>query len=129
VRVAAFTFNSFLMALRHLSTPQFGDPVVLYDTFEDRWIITDFALRLSGETCCAVFQCFAVSQSGDPVGGGWNFYSTRPPLQPRTASTINPQVRHLSDGLYMSANMFPPSPEARSRTCAYGLSTNQDVRW
>jgi len=29
-------------------TNNFGDPVVLYDTFEDRWVITDFAFRLSG---------------------------------------------------------------------------------
>ena len=27
-------------------TDNFGDPVVLYDSFEDRWIITDFAFRL-----------------------------------------------------------------------------------
>ena len=29
-------------------TNNFGDPVVLYDTFEDRWIITDFAFTLTG---------------------------------------------------------------------------------
>src|SRR5437773_7636766 len=50
VRVAAFTFNSFFNG--HFGnlcdTNNFGDPVVLYDTFEDRWIITDFAFLLSG---------------------------------------------------------------------------------
>src|SRR5205807_3118552 len=68
VRVAAFTFNSFFNG--HFGnlcdTNNFGDPVVLYDTFEDRWIITDFAFVLSGGNPAApVFQCLAVSQSGD----------------------------------------------------------------
>ena len=29
-------------------TDNFGDPVVLYDSFEDRWFITDFAFKLDG---------------------------------------------------------------------------------
>ena len=29
-------------------TDNFGDPVVLYDSFEDRWVITDFAFQLDG---------------------------------------------------------------------------------
>ena len=50
-RVAAFTFNAF-MSQGHFGnlcdTNNFGDPVVLYDSFEDRWIITDFAFALDG---------------------------------------------------------------------------------
>ena len=50
-RVAAFTFNSF-MSQGHFGnlcdTDNFGDPVVLYDSFEDRWFITDFAFTLDG---------------------------------------------------------------------------------
>src|SRR5882672_11843323 len=46
-RVTAFVFNT-LMSQGNFGnlcdTNNFGDPVVLYDTFEDRWIITDFAL-------------------------------------------------------------------------------------
>ncbi|HET7514229.1 MAG TPA: hypothetical protein VFJ60_05475, partial [Gaiella sp.] len=48
-RVAAFTFNSF-MSQGHFGnlcdTDNFGDPVVLYDTYENRWVITDFAFKL-----------------------------------------------------------------------------------
>ena len=48
VRVAAFTFDSF-MSLGNFGnlcdTANFGDPVILYDSFEDRWIITDFAFQ------------------------------------------------------------------------------------
>jgi len=50
-RLAAFTFNT-LMSQGNFGnlcdSANFGDPVVLYDTFEDRWIITDFAFTLSG---------------------------------------------------------------------------------
>ena len=50
-RVAAFTFNTF-MSQGHFGnlcdTDNFGDPVVLYDSFEDRWFITDFAFKLDG---------------------------------------------------------------------------------
>lgn len=81
VRVAAFSFNTF-MSQGHFGnlcdTNNFGDPVVLYDSFEDRWIVTDFAFQLSGGAVVnppGAFQCIAVSMNGDPVTGGWNYYS------------------------------------------------------
>jgi len=108
-RVAAFSFNSF-MSQGHFGnlcdTNNLGDPVVLYDTFEDRWIITDFAyIPAAGGGATnppGVFQCFAVSQSGDPVAGGWNYYSIN------TAGGVGdyPKFGIWRDGLYMSANMF-----------------------
>jgi uncharacterized repeat protein (TIGR01451 family) len=87
-------------------TDNFGDPVVLYDSFEDRWVITDFAFQLDGSNNVVnppgAFQCFAVSKTGDPVGGGWNFYSIN------TAGGLGdyPKFGVWPDGLYMSANMF-----------------------
>src|SRR5205823_4080848 len=79
--VAALTFNTFMSQGNFgnlCDTNNFGDPVVLYDTFEDRWVITDFAFTLdgSGNVTSNSYQCFAVSRTGDPVSGGWNFYST-----------------------------------------------------
>jgi hypothetical protein len=109
VRVAAFTFDTFMSQgnLGNLcDTNNFGDPVVVYDTFEDRWIITDFAFQLDGSNNVVnppgAFQCFAVSQSGDPVAGGWHFYSIA------IAGGLNdyPKFGIWPDGLYMSANMF-----------------------
>ena len=50
-RVAAFTFNSFMSQGNFgnlCDTDNFGDPVVLYDSFENRWFITDFAFKLDG---------------------------------------------------------------------------------
>src|SRR3954451_6657984 len=109
VRVAAFTFDTLMSqgSFGNLcDTDNFGDPVVLYDTFEDRWIITDFAFQLDSSKNVVnppgAFQCFAVSQSGDPVGGGWHFYSMA------IAGGLNDYAKFgiWPDGLYMSANMF-----------------------
>src|SRR5438270_1703646 len=83
-QVAAFTFDTFL-SQGHFGnlcdTNNLGDPVVLYDTFEDRWIITDFAFQVdgSGNPISPAYQCFAASMTGDPVGGGRNFYSIQIP--------------------------------------------------
>jgi hypothetical protein len=107
--VAAFTFNTFMNqgSFGNLcDTNNFGDPVVLYDTFEDRWVITDFAFTLDGSGNVinppGSFQCFAVSKTGDPVLGGWNFYSIN------TTGGLGdyPKFGIWPDGLYMSANMF-----------------------
>ncbi len=106
-REAAFTFNS-LMSQGNFGnlcdTNNFGDPIVLYDTFEDRWIITDFAFTLdgSGNVVAPTFQCFAVSKSGDPVAGGWNFYF----IQINNALGDYPKFGIWTDGLYMSGNVF-----------------------
>jgi len=108
-RVAAFTFNTFMSAGHFgnlCDTDNFGDPVVLYDTFEDRWVITDFAFKLdvSGNVVNppGAFQCFAVSKTGDPLAGGWNYYSVN------TAGGLGdyPKFGVWPDGIYMSANMF-----------------------
>jgi hypothetical protein len=107
-RVAAFTFNTFMSQGNFgnlCDTDNFGDPVVLYDSFEDRWVITDFAFKLSGGNVVnppGSFQCFAVSKTGNPVSGGWNFYSIN------TAGGLGdyPKFGIWPDGIYMSANMF-----------------------
>ena len=108
-RVAAFSFNALMSqgSFGNLcDTDNFGDPVVLYDTFADRWIITDFAFQLDGSgnvvSPPGSYQCFAVSQSGDPVAGGWNFYS----LHITDALQDYPKFGIWPDGIYMSANMF-----------------------
>ncbi|MGB9105845.1 MAG: carboxypeptidase-like regulatory domain-containing protein, partial [Terriglobales bacterium] len=107
VRLAAFTFDTLMSqgSFGNLcDTDNFGDPVVLYDTFEDRWIITDFAFKLdgSGNIIAPSYQCLAVSKSGDPVAGGWNFYS----ISSTSGFGDYPKFAIWPDGLYMSANMF-----------------------
>ncbi|HEX3143780.1 MAG TPA: carboxypeptidase regulatory-like domain-containing protein [Pyrinomonadaceae bacterium] len=107
-RVAAFSFNTFMSqgTFGNLcDTNNFGDPVVLYDTFEDRWVVTDFAFKLSSGNVVSppgAFQCFAVSKTGDPVAGGWNFYS----VQVTDFLNDYPKFGIWPDGIYMSANLF-----------------------
>lgn len=107
-RVAAFTFDAFMSQGQFgnlCDSDNFGDPVVLYDSFEDRWFITDFAFKLdaSGNVNPQhVFECFAVSMTGDPVNGGWNFYSIETP----GGLGDYPKFGIWPDGIYMSANMF-----------------------
>jgi hypothetical protein len=105
---AAFTFDTLMSQGNfgnQCDTENFGDPVVLYDTFEDRWILTDFAFTLDGGgnvNPAIAFQCFAVSQSGNPLTGGWNFYS----ITVTDGLNDYPKLGIWPDGLYMSANMF-----------------------
>jgi uncharacterized repeat protein (TIGR01451 family) len=108
VRVAAFTLDA-LMSQGNFGnicdTENFGDPVVLYDTFEDRWIITDFAFQLDAQGNVSpqvALQCIATSKTGDPVSGGWNFYSIN------TTGGLGdyPKFGIWPDGLYMSTNMY-----------------------
>jgi len=69
------TYNSFFSSLT--GTPctnaNDGDPYVLYDKEADRWLISDFAFpSFPGNS---FWQCIAVSQTNDPVSGGWFFYA------------------------------------------------------
>ena len=107
VRVVGLLLNAFMSqgSFGNLcDTNNFGDPVVLYDSFEDRWIITDFAFTLDagGNVTSNSFQCFAASKTGDPVSGGWNYYST---VDPDFLGDY-PKLGVWTDGIYMTANMF-----------------------
>jgi len=107
-QLAAFTFNT-LMSQGNFGnlcdTNNFGDPVVLYDSFEDRWILSDFAFSVTAGSVNnppGAFQCFAVSLTGDPVSGGWAFYSIN------TTGGLGdyPKLGVWTDGIYMAVNMF-----------------------
>lgn len=107
-RVAAFTLNTFFALGSYgnlCDTDNFGDPVILYDSFEDRWVISDFAFQLSGGDVVnppGSFECIAVSKTGDPVLGGWNFYF----LNFTDGLNDYPKLGIWPDGIYMAANMF-----------------------
>jgi hypothetical protein len=106
-RLAAFTFDTFMSQGNFgniCDTENSGDPVVLYDTFEDRWVITDFALVFGaqGQVVPPALQCVAVSKTGNPVSGGWNFYS----IETLGGLGDYPKFGVWPDGIYMSANIF-----------------------
>jgi Carboxypeptidase regulatory-like domain len=107
LQLAAFTFDTFMSQGNFgnlCDNHNFGDPVVLYDTFEDRWIITDFAFVLDSNNNVQgpAYQCIAASKTGDPVSGGWSFYSR----QMSDSLGDYPKFGIWPDGLYMTANMF-----------------------
>jgi len=80
-----------------------GDTTVIYDQMAGRWIISDFGwVGSSGP----YYQCIAVSQSEDPVSGGWYFYALL--ANPSDPNALNdyPKLATWPDAYYMSANMF-----------------------
>ncbi len=89
-----------------------GDPVVIYDPMADRWIVTNFAWN--NFNTGPYYECIAVSQTADPVSGGWYFYA----LRADTGGFVGylndyPKLGVWPDGWYMTANMFqinPPGP-------------------
>ncbi len=82
-----------------------GDPVVLYDAQVDRWVVTDFAWVNFNNG--PFYECIAVSQSKDPVAGGWYFYAMRADTGDMIGALNDyPKLGVWSDGWYMSANMF-----------------------
>jgi hypothetical protein len=50
-----------------------GDPVVLYDQTEDRWILTQFTTRGLDDPALPFYNCVAVSTTGDPTGSYYRY--------------------------------------------------------
>ena len=79
-----------------------GDPIVLYDEESQRWIFSQFAFN-SGPSA-PFLQCFAVSQTSDPLGG-WNRYAFE-----FTSLGLNdyPKLGITTNAITMMANLFAP---------------------
>ena len=80
-----------------------GDPVVLWDRFRNRWVISEFDLGTSGNGPFKV--AIAVSQTDDP-SGAWNLY-----CYDYSATIMNdyPKFGVWPDGYYMTCNQFTSS--------------------
>ena len=108
VKVTYNTFFSGIGAPPPCDTQNRGDVIVLYDHMADRWIVTDFSLPSGGP----YYECIAVSQTGDPVGGGW--YSYAFVASPAGAPWHDyPKLGVWPDAYYMTANMFDPASGAK----------------
>ena len=89
-----------------------GDPFVFYDHLADRWVISDFAFAgISGP----FYQCIAVSQTSDPVSGGWFLYALQ--HEPSHSDWIGdyPKFAWWSDpqpggAYYLTVNLIDLSP-------------------
>lgn len=53
-----------------------GDPIVLYDQFADRWILSQFTTRGLDDPTLPFYNCVAISQSGDPTGTYYRYAFT-----------------------------------------------------
>jgi hypothetical protein len=89
-----------------------GDPFALYDPVADRWLISDFAFpSFPGSS---FWQCIAVSQTPDPVSGGWFLYAlqvdpSNPTFlgdYPKFALWNNPQP---GGAYFLTVNLFNPN--------------------
>ncbi len=76
-----------------------GDPIVLYDQLADRWVFSQFALF----TPEGGHQCFAVSQTPDPLGP---YYLYDYVLSPGGGINDYPKIGVWPDGYYISINEF-----------------------
>ena len=50
-----------------------GDPVVLYDQFIDRWILTQFTTSGFSDPTRPFWNCVAISTTGDPTGSYYRY--------------------------------------------------------
>jgi hypothetical protein len=112
--LAPQTFNSLFAPL--VGTPcsgsNQGDPFVFYDQIADRWVLTDFAFP---STAGPFYECIAVSQTPNPVAGGWFLYALQvEPAHPdwigdypKLALWNNPQP---GGAYHLSVNLFDFSP-------------------
>ena len=130
--MAAFTVDALHEpgALRRTScdTDNFGDPVVLYDasrTAGSSPTSPSSSTARGTSVRSTYFECIAVSKTGDPVNGGWYFYSIETPGGPRQRL---PEVRRLDDGIYLSVNMFLNGHRRVHRLPRLGAEQAADVR-
>ena len=50
-----------------------GDPIVVYDQFVDRWLLTQFTTRGLADPTLPFYNCVAISQTGDPTGAYYRY--------------------------------------------------------
>jgi len=81
-----------------------GDSTVFYDHLADRWVVSDFAWPAFPGT--SFYQCVAVSQTSDPVGGGWYLYAIQvDPSHPSYYGDF-PKFGLGPDGYYLTMNLL-----------------------
>jgi hypothetical protein len=80
-----------------------GDPVVVYDSLADRWVVTQFSLPagISGSGSNN-YECVAVSTTADPTGSYyvWSY------IYPGNALNDYPKIGVWTDAYHMTFNQF-----------------------
>ncbi|MFT4940489.1 MAG: PKD repeat protein [Paraglaciecola sp.] len=80
-----------------------GDPIVLFDEMADRWLLSEFSSR--GNNLCVY-----ISQTSDPIAGGWFAYAFAAPSFPDY-----PKYGVGSDAYYVGTNENDPAVYALER--------------
>lgn len=76
-----------------------GDPIVLYDSLADRWLISQFNLRTTNNS---THEHIAISKTPDPTGAYFAYDFLLAPNRPGDY----PHIGVWPDGYYMSTNDF-----------------------
>ncbi|MFZ0489320.1 MAG: hypothetical protein WAM00_03675, partial [Salegentibacter sp.] len=85
-----------------------GDPIVLYDSFADRYLIMQFSDEPGVESESPAGLLIAVSQGSDPVNNGWYTYRFNTGSLPDY-----PKISLWSDGYYITTNKDALSPQGK----------------
>jgi hypothetical protein len=95
-----FKLSSLLVGIPNAADDD-GDPVVLYDSQADRWVLMQFNLRVTNNT---THTHIVVSKTGDPTGAYWAYDF----LGNNGRAGDYPHIAVWPDGYYMSTNDFTP---------------------
>jgi hypothetical protein len=121
------TYNSFFAPMG-TGTPcgnnqNDGDPFVFYDQVANRWVVSDFAFPgFPGPG--PYYECIGVSQTPDPVAGGWFYYAVpNNPLNalndyPKMALWNNPQP---GGAYFLTQNLFDGVSQAFEGVSVFAL--------
>ena len=93
-----------------------GDPIVLFDEMANRWMLSEFSQ--AGNNLCVY-----ISQTSDPVSGGWYAYAFSSPTFPDY-----PKYGVGVDAYYVGTNESSPTIYALDRTAMLSGSAASMVR-
>ncbi|MFT5675772.1 MAG: hypothetical protein ACI808_001704 [Paraglaciecola sp.] len=93
-----------------------GDPIVLFDEMADRWLLSEFSSR--GNNLCVY-----ISQTSDPLAGGWFAYAFAAPSFPDY-----PKYGVGSDAYYVGTNENDPAVYALDRDAMLAGSAATMIR-
>jgi hypothetical protein len=93
-----------------------GDPIVLYDQFTDRWILSQFTTSGLLDPTLPFYNCVAISQTGDPAGAYFRYaFITSAPGSTTFFFPDYPKYSVWSNSYVLTSRDFGPTTE-------YGIS-------
>lgn len=105
-RLAAKTLDNFFSGPNiFCDIYNYGDPVVVYDRFAERWVVSDFAF--ASTTSGPFYECLAISKTMTPTleATDWYMYAIK---ISDTKLNDYPKLGVWEDGYYLTFNMYQP---------------------